>query len=83
FKNERLDELLEAGLRTVDMEERRELYFEAEQILLDEAPWIFLFWRPQAEAAHPSVQGYKILPANLGGFNVNRFEYIWLDDSIR
>ena len=82
FKNSRLDEVLEAGLASVDSEERRELYFEAEQIILDEAPWIFLFWRPQAEATHPSVQGYEIIPGGLGNFNVNRFEYIWIDESI-
>lgn len=81
FKNEQLDKLLEDGVATLDETKRKQLYLQAEKIILDEAPWLFLLWRPQAEAIAKKVQGYVALPAGLGSFNENRFEYVWIDDS--
>lgn len=78
FANARLDELLSKGAQSIDLAERQRVYREAEAIVLDEAPWIFLFWRPGAEAAHPKVRGYTVIPGGLGSFNLNRMEYIWL-----
>lgn len=80
--NARLDELLDRGARITDDTERIKLYTEAEQIILDEAPWIFLFWRGQAEALHKKVKGYVTIPAGLGGQSLNRLEYLWIDPSV-
>jgi peptide/nickel transport system substrate-binding protein len=79
FKNDRLDQLLTQGAETTNVEQRRTIYKEAEQIILDEAPWVFLLWRPTAEAAAKYVKGYIVVPGGLGGQNFGRWEYVWLD----
>jgi peptide/nickel transport system substrate-binding protein len=79
FKNDRLDVLLTQGAETTNVEQRRTIYKEAEQIILDEAPWVFLLWRPTAEAATAQVKGYIVVPGGLGGQNFGRWEYVWLD----
>ena len=43
FKNERVDELLELGRRTIDQTERKVIYDEFQQILAEEQPYTFLF----------------------------------------
>lgn len=83
FENERLDELFEEGLKTIDFDERKAIYLEIEELLIEESPWIFLFWRPQAEAAHTKVQGYTTVPGGLGMYNLSRFNQIWIDDSVQ
>lgn len=42
FKNERVDELLEIGRTTADPELRKDAYKEAMEIIMYEAPWLFL-----------------------------------------
>ncbi|MBT9142612.1 MAG: Glutathione-binding protein GsiB [Dehalococcoidia bacterium] len=42
FKNERVDELLEIGRTTADPELRQNAYKEAMEIIMYEAPWLFL-----------------------------------------
>jgi ABC-type transport system substrate-binding protein len=80
YKNEELDRLLEQGHRTIDLEERRKIYLEVEKILLDDVPWIWVCWRYQAEGVNDDyVKGYEAHPSALWKWNVNRFEYIWLD----
>ena len=79
FKNDRLDQLLSQGSQTTDLAQRQTIYKEAEQIILDEAPWIFLLWRPSAEGAAKYIKGYTIIPNGLGIQNIGRWEYIWLD----
>jgi ABC-type transport system substrate-binding protein len=79
YKNERLDELLEQGAQTSDVEQRKTIYREAEQIILDEVPWIFILWRPQTEAVAEHVKGYQLLPNGLQSYQVDRMENVWLD----
>lgn len=43
YCNERVDEIIEAGLATSDQEERRELYFEFQEILAEEQPYLFAY----------------------------------------
>jgi peptide/nickel transport system substrate-binding protein len=79
FKNERLDQLLTQGAETTNPEQRKAIYLEAEKIILDEAPWVFILWRPTAEASAKHVKGYIVVPGGLGAQNFGRWEYIWLD----
>ncbi len=43
LENDRVDELLELGRVTTDQDERLEIYAEISQILVDEAPMVYLF----------------------------------------
>lgn len=79
MSNKELDALLEQGSRTVNEAERVEIYRKAEAIILDEAPWIFLFWRTQADAFDKKLQGYVNIPGGLGGQSLNRLEWVWMD----
>jgi len=42
FANDRVDELLEAGRAEMDPAQREAYYLEAQEIIVDEAPWAFL-----------------------------------------
>ncbi|MGQ0572567.1 MAG: ABC transporter substrate-binding protein [Armatimonadota bacterium] len=80
FKHDRLDQLLEEGRRIPDQARRKEIYAEAERILAQEAPWIFLLWRPQSEVGKSYVKGYMRLPGGLGGTHTTAFfERLWVE----
>jgi len=42
FKNPRIDKLLEDGRRTVNTEERKDIYFDFQRFLVEESPVVFL-----------------------------------------
>ena len=52
-----LDELLERGRSEVDPAVRLEIYAEAQRIIRDEAPWVFLNQTEMAIAANPNLRG--------------------------
>lgn len=43
YNNDRVNELLEAGVRTADPAERIEIYGEAQDLIWEEAPWVFIY----------------------------------------
>jgi peptide/nickel transport system substrate-binding protein len=61
FQNATFDRLYEAALRETDAERRYALYRQMEQILVEEAPVIFLFYDETAQFANRRVSG---LPRN-------------------
>ena len=79
YENEELSELLARGRSETDPEARKEIYLEFERALLDEAPWIFLLFRPQAEAMKETVNGYTRIPG-LGLRSEAFLEYVWIDE---
>lgn len=79
YENQTLADLLEQGRSETDPEKRKELYRQFEEALLDEAPWIFILFRPQAEVMAASVKGYERLPA-LGLDSQGYAEYIWIEE---
>jgi peptide/nickel transport system substrate-binding protein len=58
FNNERVNELIVEGETTADAAIRQELYDEAQQIIYDEAPAVFLILPEEAEAASVRVQNW-------------------------
>ncbi|MGQ0572566.1 MAG: hypothetical protein ACT4P5_23910, partial [Armatimonadota bacterium] len=63
----------------VDPAKRKVIYNEAERILAQEAPWIFVLWRPQAEVGRSQVNGYVRLPGVLGTATTGFFERVWIE----
>jgi len=62
YGNPVADALMEAGQREPDQEKRREIYRELQQIIFNDAPWIFL-WSTQQIVAHRSeLTGIEIIP---------------------
>ena len=62
FQNARVDELLRKGRTTVGDAERAVIYKEAQRIIADEAPWIFIDHGRQIIIHRKRVQGFKLHP---------------------
>jgi len=59
YKNERVDELLAAARTTPDFEVRRELYSEAQKIIVEEASYVYIFYPETVTAKTPRLQGFE------------------------
>ncbi len=79
FCNEELDRLLELGRTVLNQEERKDIYYQAEQVLLEEAPWIFVLWRSQAESTWDNVQGFVHFGGAAGFYSTANLENVWLN----
>lgn len=59
YGNDRVDELIKLGETTADADERRVIYDEAQEIVYEEAPAVFLILPEEAEAASERVQNWE------------------------
>ena len=64
WRSERLNELYEQERRTPDGPERGAMFKEMEQIVHDEAPYIFLYNMGAPYAYRSNVEGFAILPTS-------------------
>ncbi len=62
FSSPELDALLEQGRQVADQEERRAIYEQAQELILDLAPHVFLFHSSQFEALRSDVMGFEHFP---------------------
>lgn len=62
YENERVDELLDLGRYTTDQDERVEYYEEAQEIIAEEAPWVFLQTRENVSGVSNRVSGFEHHP---------------------
>lgn len=62
YKNDRMDEILPQARSTVDIAKRHELYREAQEILLNEAPMIWVSVDNIVEGIQPHLKGYEQSP---------------------
>lgn len=60
YSNPQADELFEQGLRELDEEKRKEIYIEAQKIILTDAPWQPLYIPVEAMIVRDRVQGLKV-----------------------
>ena len=63
YKNARFDTLLQQARLTTDQAKRAQLYKEAQRILIDDAPWVFVDHEIQIAALTKRVQGFKLHPS--------------------
>ena len=59
YNNERVNELIKLGETTADPAERQKIYDEAQQLVYDEAPAVFLILPDEAEAASDRVMNWE------------------------
>ena len=59
YKNVRFDELCRKADGSQDLEERKKLYAEAEDLVLSEAPFIPIYFQRDAELVSPRVSGLR------------------------
>ena len=74
WSNREYDRLIALAAATADNGRRFEVFQRAEAILLEEAPFIPLYFQPQVSAVHPAVRGWT---TNLIGFH--ELEKVWLE----
>lgn len=63
YANERVDELLEEARKSADPDVREEAYMEVQEIVRDEAPWLFLNTGEDRTGIRNNVTGFKNHPA--------------------
>ncbi len=76
FSDAELDSLIEQGLREHDREARAEIYQQAQQLVIDQAPWVSLFTSDTYEGLQPRVQGFVHY---LNG-SMQSARDVWLDE---
>jgi ABC-type transport system substrate-binding protein len=74
YSNPRLDALLEQARVEQDVTKRIELYQQAEQMIVDDAPALFLTHSLSYVVVKPYIQGYVLTP-----LDVPIERYLWID----
>lgn len=62
YSNKELDNIISQALATTDHDQRVTLYEQAQKILMDDAPWIYLNYATQIRATSTKVQGMVLNP---------------------
>ncbi|MGH7066477.1 MAG: ABC transporter substrate-binding protein [Acetobacteraceae bacterium] len=65
YRDPKLDQLFIKGLQSTSHAERVKSYTEAQRIILDAAPWIFINSVLQVRAASQLVKGYQLNPTQM------------------
>lgn len=71
YSNPEVDTLLDQARQTQDLEERLAIYQQVEQLLLEDAAWIPLYFSVDAALVKPYVQGYVNPP-----IKIPKFQYV-------
>lgn len=75
YKNKAVDELIESSRNIMNPAERYEVVTGLQQIVLNDAPWIFLYVYQMTSASTNKVHGLEFLPTE-----VYTIEKVWLSE---
>ncbi|RMF89523.1 MAG: ABC transporter substrate-binding protein [Nitrospinota bacterium] len=80
YSNPRVDALLDRADASEDWEERKRLYQEAERIIVDDAPWIYVYYYSANMLFQPYVRGLRLtgMDSELT-IGIQPMELVWLD----
>jgi ABC-type transport system substrate-binding protein len=78
YSNPRVDQLLNAALAETNQTKRLKMYQEAEKIIVNDAPFVFLHHTERYAVHQPWVEGYTLHP-----MWSERYEYVRVDDARR
>ncbi len=70
YANKEVDELLRAASTQADARKRQEAYSRIQQVILQDAPWIFGYYRQEIEASSAEVEHWE--PAMDSRINLHR-----------
>jgi peptide/nickel transport system substrate-binding protein len=73
YKNPELDDLLRQGATTVDENERRRLYEQAQEIIYNDAPWVTIEYAEVPLGYQADVEGVTPNPVGNEEFTAVRF----------
>lgn len=74
YSNSEFDELVDQGRSMSDFDARYEIYEQANQILVDDAPYIYMYNKQEIRAFGDHVMGFVVRPDQ-----ANNFWTVWLD----
>jgi peptide/nickel transport system substrate-binding protein len=63
YSNPKVDELLEKARQSTDQDERAKLYKEMQEIVHDDAPWVFVANWKQNAVTSAAVENFKLQPS--------------------
>ena len=66
WNNPEVDQLTERGRRTVNLEERKQIYYRLQDLVVQEAPVVPLYFRSTIDAVKMTVANYSPNPAPAG-----------------
>lgn len=59
YANPEVDRLLDEGRTSTDNEKRRQAYFKAQELIMNEAPWVFMYIQDLLTLTRSYVKGFK------------------------
>ena len=62
YSNPQVDSLFDQADRETDLPKRLKLYQQAEQIIVDEQPWIPLYYQKASYLVKPNIKGFEVPP---------------------
>jgi peptide/nickel transport system substrate-binding protein len=74
YSNPDFDQLVDEGRSMSDFDKRYEIYQQANRILVDDAPYIYMYNKREVRAYAPYVKGFVVRPDQ-----ANNFWPVWLD----
>jgi ABC-type transport system substrate-binding protein len=69
YKNPEVDELLQQGQSTIVESERKKAYMEAQELLVEDTPWVPIAYAKPPLGFQKNVQGYQASPTGGEAFN--------------
>lgn len=76
YDNPEFDQLVDEGRAISDFDARYEIYEQADQMLVDDAPYVYMYNKQEIRAYAPYVKGFTVRPDQ-----ANNFWTVWLDQS--
>jgi peptide/nickel transport system substrate-binding protein len=74
YESLEVDTIIDAATVTIDEERRRSLYWDAQAIIAESAPYISLWYKVNVAVSQPDVRGLRLTPAT--DFSVLREVYL-------
>lgn len=65
YSNKKVDELIVLGMTTADQKKRFEIYKEAQKLIMQDAPWVFLHNMDQTVGVKKGLKGVVVSPLEL------------------
>lgn len=79
YNNPRVDEILEEARSTFNIEKRKKLYYEMQEIMVEDPPCIFLYFPETLVALHKRFEGVELAPIGLG----HNIEQWWVPSKLQ
>jgi peptide/nickel transport system substrate-binding protein len=72
YSNPQVDQLLEQGRASTDQAKRKQLYQEAQKVIVGDVPYVFVYHATVPQITSKKVQGFTLIPDG-----INRLAEVW------